>query len=61
MRKPTESLSTAQLMAERDKLRAALEWYADIANWEYDPGGPFYYPADKDHGQIARRALEETK
>jgi hypothetical protein len=52
----------AEFWQERaDKLRAALEWYANEANWEYDPGGEFYFPADKDHGDIARRALEETK
>ena len=64
----------AALKAERDqlreihidqseqiqRLRAALEWYANEASWEYDPGGQFYYPADKDHGDIARRALRET-
>ena len=55
-----------ELRAENKRLRAALEFYADLQNWPYDdehpyPGPGCYSgtPIDNDEGDIARKALEE--
>ena len=44
-----------QLQAERDKLKEALEWYADINNYYEDRAN--YYRITVDEGWKAREAL----
>lgn len=47
------------LTAERDRLRGAMEWYANEYNWQDcgEVGGPSNVPTHKDQGERARNAL----
>ncbi len=44
-----------ELQSERDRYKAALEWYADEVNWIF--GDEAYPPAQNDEGKVAREAL----
>ena len=54
-----------RLEKDNERLRAALEWYADAANHKRRsyPGEDRFYPAliEYDAGEKARAALKETK
>ena len=61
---------TAEMKAEIDKLKKALEFYADEKNWighpppgygYYDPTDFDYSSADMDRGTIARDVLGEKE
>lgn len=47
----------AQIIAERDQLRAALEFYAREEHWETNLGGDGIGAAHDDQGSRARAAL----
>jgi hypothetical protein len=55
----------ADLLAERDKLRVALEVYAVESNYDYDldncPDKDNQFPILQDAGKIAREALGNTR
>lgn len=55
----------ARRQAEIERLRTALEWYADIKNYDGTDiiyaGGDATIPIDDDAGKIARRALAESE
>ena len=55
----------AKAEAENDRLRKALEWYADPVNHLLDDANGYYpdanFPIMEDEGKRAREALKESK
>lgn len=57
-------LSAEALQAENERLRKALEFYAEEATYRWQPyadTGDGWKPIDDDMGDCARKALQEGK
>lgn len=55
--------ANAALMAERERLREALEFYGSPSNWQWRspvPGASMKPRVDRDMGDLARTVLKES-
>lgn len=56
-----QAQAVLELVAEVARLRAALEFYADIKNWKKRLDRAWPNAIEDDRGNVARRALEGEK